>query len=103
MTTLFDFGWLRRTNKRQMAYRACFLHEGELTADAAVVMQDMAEFCFFAEPSITLDNHGRVDSHAVAVKEGRREAFLHVAKMLDKGTFADLQKRLAEIEQQETD
>ena len=103
MTTLFDFAWLKRTNKRLLAYRACFLSNGEPTRDALVVLGDLAEFCSFAEPTVTLDGAGRVDSHAMAVKEGRREAFLHLAKMLDKGTFADLQKRLAEIEQQEID
>jgi hypothetical protein len=102
MTTLFNLDWLKRTNKRQLAYRTCFLHEGQLTQDASLVLKDLAEFCYLGEPTITLDNSGRVDSHAAAVKEGRREAFLHLAKMLDRGTFAELQKRLAEMEQQET-
>lgn len=101
MTTIFNLAWLKRTNGRQLAYRECFHHEGKLTKAGETVLRDMSEFCSFAEPTTVLDSTGRVDPLAMANKEGRREAFLHLLSMLDSGTFTDIQRRLSEAEQQE--
>ncbi len=97
----FNDAWLRLTARKMTAYRRVFQREGKVSQDGETVLRDLAEFCNHTEPSITLDNGGRVDALAMAVREGRREAFLHVLKMLDRGAFADIQKRLAETPQEE--
>lgn len=101
MSRWYNDAWLRLTSRTMLAYRRVFQHGGKVSSDGERVLRDLAEFCNHTEPSTSLDSQGRVDGLAMAVREGRREAFLHVLKMLDRGAYTDIQKRLAETPEEE--
>lgn len=52
------------------------------STDAKAIMEDLRRVCSIYETTATLDGQGRVDPIAMAVNEGRRQAFQHIASVL---------------------
>lgn len=70
--------YLRFFNLRA-AYRA--LRDGD-TKGGRLALDDLAEFCRAESSCIVVAKDGRIDTHATAVAEGRREVFLRIQQML---------------------
>lgn len=68
--------------------------EGKLEARAQRVLGDLARFCVVDRPAVVMDREGRVDAMALAVMEGRRQAFLRLTAPLNLSPLA-LQKLAA--------
>lgn len=74
----------RFIDKRQ-AYRSTFLRTTDGKPDRATqaVLQDLSKFCRANRTTITHSPvTGLIDSHAMAVAEGRREVFMRIAKFI---------------------
>lgn len=74
-----------RVNKRA-SYKKLFYNDTdtELTPDAKAVLKDLALFCGAYKSSVLVNpTSGNIDSHAMAVAEGRREVWLRVQAMLN--------------------
>lgn len=71
--------YLRFLNLRS-AYRS--LTAGDIKA-GKLALDDLAEFCRADRSCVAIGKDGRVDTHATAVAEGRREAFLKIQQMLN--------------------
>lgn len=73
----------RRRWMRRLSYRDCFLNgAGELTPAGAAVIKDLVKFCGPYKSTVKLTLNRSIDTHAMAVAEGRREVFLHVLAIL---------------------
>lgn len=70
--------YLRFLNLRA-AFRA--LVGGEAKA-GRLALDDLAEFCRADRSCVVVGKDGRVDTHATAVAEGRREVYLRIQQML---------------------
>lgn len=69
--------------RRRDAYRRLFLdNRGDPSPDGAIALADLKRFCCATKSSIRLDEQGRVDSHAMAVAEGRREVWNRINSYL---------------------
>lgn len=71
--------YLRFFNLRA-AFRA--LVGGDVTA-GRLALEDLTEFCRADRSCVVVGKDGRVDTHATAVAEGRREVFLRIQQMLN--------------------
>ena len=71
--------YLRFFNLRA-AYRA--LTNGNVQA-GRLAMEDLAEFCRADKSCVVFGKDGRVDTHATAVAEGRREVYLRIQQTLN--------------------
>ncbi len=72
-----------RLFKKVSAYRRLFLNnQGELHPDAAIVLNDLANFCGAHKPSLRNGAQG-VDPFATVYAEGRREAWLRIFTFLN--------------------
>lgn len=71
--------YLRFHNLRA-AYRA--LTCGDPKA-GRLALEDLASFCRADQSCVVVGKDGRVDTHATAVAEGRREVFLKIQQMLN--------------------
>lgn len=80
--------------RRKGAYQRTFLDDRSTGphVDAAIVLADLKRFCNGGKSSIRLDNLGKVDPHAMAVAEGRREVWLRLTQYLylDEKTLTNL-------------
>jgi len=76
--SLFTKFWnLRR------AYREVF-HKGSTRPDdVRQVLNDLREFCRADVSCVVVAKDGRIDTHATAVAEGRREVFLRITQTLN--------------------
>lgn len=71
--------YLRFLNMRK-AFRA--LVGGDVNA-GRLALDDLSEFCRADRSCVVFGKDGRVDTHATAVAEGRREVFLRIQQMLN--------------------
>jgi hypothetical protein len=74
-----------RVNKRA-SYKKLFFNDSDtaLTPDAEAVLKDLASFCGAYKSAVMVNPiSGNIDSHAMAVAEGRREVWLRVQAMLN--------------------
>jgi hypothetical protein len=71
--------YLRFHNLRQ-SFRALFAGD---TKTGRLAIVDLAEFCRSDVSCVVVGKDGRVDTHATAVAEGRREVFLRIQQMLN--------------------
>lgn len=62
------------------AFRA--LVAGDINA-GRLALDDLSEFCRADRSCVVFGKDGRVDTHATAVAEGRREVFLRIQQMLN--------------------
>lgn len=62
------------------AFRA--LVGGNINA-GRLALDDLSEFCRADRSCVVFGKDGRVDTHATAVAEGRREVFLRIQQMLN--------------------
>lgn len=62
------------------AFRA--LVGGDVNA-GRLALDDLSEFCRADRSCVVFGKDGRVDTHATAVAEGRREVFLRIQQMLN--------------------
>jgi hypothetical protein len=74
--------YLRFWNLRN-AYRAVFRTESTLPAHTKPVLDDLREFCRADTSCVVVAKDGRIDTHATAVAEGRREVWLRIIQTLN--------------------
>jgi hypothetical protein len=87
--------YLRFHNLRK-AFRA--LVGGDINA-GQLALDDLSEFCRADRSCVIFGKDGRVDTHATAVAEGRREVFLRIQQMLN---LTDSQLNKLRIEEEIT-
>ncbi len=75
---------IRRLLTKKHSYRDCFQEpDGQtLTKHGAAVMKDLARFCGMYKSNMPSGPAG-VDTHAMAVAEGRRQVYLRIAAQLN--------------------
>jgi len=71
--------YLRFFNLRA-AYRALVAGDAQ---GGRMALDDLAEFCRADRSCVIFGKDGRVDTHATAVAEGRREVFLRIQQTLN--------------------
>lgn len=74
--------YLRFWNLRN-AYRAVFRAESTDIRHTKPVLEDLREFCRADTSCVVVAKDGRIDTHATAVAEGRREVFLRIMQTLN--------------------
>lgn len=71
-----------RLTRRSDAYRALFLHAGQLGPQAEVVLRDLAKYCYADKPTLKVSPiTGQSDPLAMAFAEGRRDVFNRIKAM----------------------
>lgn len=75
--------FLKYFNLRQR-FRSLFWagDRGKGDGNVAAVLADLREFCRAESSCVVIGKDGRVDTHATAVAEGRRETYLRIVAML---------------------
>lgn len=75
---------LRRLLTKRQSYRECFQEpDGQtLSRSGELVMKDLARFCGPYKSNMPTNGHGAVDTHAMAVAEGRRQVYLRILAQL---------------------
>lgn len=70
--------------RRREAYQRLFFGDrgNDLIPDAEIVLADLKRFCNATKSSARLDNTGKVDSHAMAMCDGRREVWNRINSYL---------------------
>jgi len=79
-------------------YRALFRLGNTREDHVRAVVNDLRDFCRADSSCVVIGKDGRVDTHATAVAEGRREVFLRITQTLNLSD-ADLQR----LKEQEND
>lgn len=79
-------------------YRALFRAGSTREDHVRAVINDLRDFCRADSSCVVIGKDGRVDTHATAVAEGRREVFLRITQTLNLSD-ADLQR----LKEQEND
>ena len=74
--------FLKWWNKR-LAFRRVFWEGSRKDEDVGAVLADLRSFCRADMSCIVVAKDGRIDTHATAVAEGRREVFLRIVQVLD--------------------
>ncbi len=76
---------VRRLLLRNQSYKDCFQEaDGQtLTKAGAHVIKDLARFCGPYKSNMPTNGHGAVDTHAMAVAEGRRQVYLRIMAQLN--------------------
>ena len=69
-------------NLRESA-RAVFLRRDTTPKVARPILDELREFCRADVSCVVVAKDGRVDTHATAVAEGRREVFLKIQQLLN--------------------
>ncbi len=84
---------IRRLLRRNTSYKDCFQEaDGKtLTLAGAYVIKDLARFCGAYKSNMPTNGQGSVDTHAMAVAEGRRQVYLRIVAQLSV-TEADILK-----------
>lgn len=72
---------IRFWNLRESA-RALFVRRDASPKQANPILDELREFCRADTSCIVVGRDGRVDTHATAVCEGRREVFLKIQQIL---------------------
>ena len=87
----FDRWWNLRN-----AYRAVF-QRGRRDPDLVkTLLDDLKEFCRAEQSCIVVAKDGRIDTHATAVAEGRREVYLRILATINLSD--DSLNRMKELE-----
>lgn len=76
--SLFNKFWNLRAS-----FRAVFRDHDPAPAHAKAILDDLREFCRADTSCIVVGKDGRVDTHATAVAEGRREVYLRIMQTLN--------------------
>lgn len=66
--------------------RDCYKHifNGEnLTNEAQLALKDLSIFCHADRPCVAYDNTGKLDAHAMAMLEGRRQVWMRIIQTLN--------------------
>lgn len=87
---LFTKWW----NKRKR-FRDVFWHGSRRDDDVGAVLAELRQFCRADVSCVVVGKDGRVDTHATAIAEGRRECWLKITQILSLSD-SDLQ-RMKEI------
>lgn len=76
--------YLKYFNLRQR-FRSLFWagDRGKADGNVAAVLADLREFCRAESSCVVIGKDGRVDTHATAVAEGRREVYLRIIQTLN--------------------
>jgi hypothetical protein len=74
--------YLRFWNLRA-AYRAVFRKHSTDPRHLRPVLDDLREFCRADTSCVVVAKDGRIDTHATAVAEGRREVWLRITQTLN--------------------
>jgi hypothetical protein len=90
--SLFTKWWNRRH-----AFRNVFWRGSRDPDDVGALLADLRQFCRADVSCVVVGKDGRVDTHATAIAEGRREVWLRIVQTLDL-TDSDLNK-MKELEQ----
>ena len=77
LTSMFMLWWNRRH-----AYRSLFERNERKPKQIENVMEDLREFCSAEKTCATYNANGQYDTHASAVREGRREVYLRIFEIL---------------------
>lgn len=93
---------LKRVHANALAARRLFGPSGRkraggdgLSEDARRVLGELAKFCRLDQEAAGMDRQGRVDPYALAIHEGRRQAFLKLVAPLKLSDLA--LQRLAQM------
>lgn len=63
-------------------YRSLFWRGDAGEAHVRAMINDLREFCRADQSCVVVAKDGRIDTHATAVAEGRREVFLRIMQTL---------------------
>lgn len=69
--------------KRFTDLRASFRALRDGGPGTGLALAELAQFCHVDRSCVIVAKDGRVDTHATAVAEGRREVFLKISQMLN--------------------
>ena len=75
--------WHNLRNCYRRLFQKGELYDGKLSSAAVQVLQDLRPFCRVDTSCVMFDKDGRVDTHATAVIEGRREVWLKIVQTLN--------------------
>lgn len=64
-------------------YRALFWRGDAGEAHVRAMINDLREFCRADQSCVVVGKDGRIDTHATAVAEGRREVWLRITQTLN--------------------
>ncbi|MEY2656232.1 MAG: hypothetical protein RLZZ524_3260 [Pseudomonadota bacterium] len=71
-----------RLHNRAFSYRALFKPTGELAPTAAIVLRDLAHYCYVNKPTLKVSPiTGQTDAYAMAFAEGRRDVFNRITSL----------------------
>jgi len=62
----------------RLDWRRCFMQDGSLTPEGRAALADMEAYCYQIKTTFALDNDGAADALTMAMREGRRQAFLYM-------------------------
>lgn len=65
------------------SFRAVFRQQDTRPKHVVAMLDDLRDFCRADSSCIVIGKDGRVDTHATAVAEGRREVYLRIMQTLD--------------------
>lgn len=65
------------------SFRAVFRDNEPAPVHTRAILDDLREFCRAETSCIVIGKDGRVDTHATAVAEGRREVYLRIMQTLN--------------------
>lgn len=74
--------YLKFFNLRE-SFRAVLWKNDTRPRHTAALLDDLREFCRAETSCIVIGKDGRVDTHATAVAEGRREVYLRIMQTLN--------------------
>lgn len=75
--------YFRRIRGLRQAFRHVFLHNGQPTNDAHIVLAELRKFCYGTRPTIKMDKDGRVDPYASIAAAARQEVYQRIVMMLN--------------------
>jgi hypothetical protein len=64
-------------------FRDVFWRHSRKPEDVKTVLEDLREFCRADVSCVVVAKDGRIDTHATAVAEGRREVYLRIMQQLN--------------------
>lgn len=74
--------WVHFWNLRESA-RALFVRRDATPVQARPILDELREFCRADVSCVVVAKDGRIDTHATAVAEGRREVWLKIQQILE--------------------
>jgi len=77
LVSMFQLWWNRRN-----CYLSVFKRNERKPALIANVLDDLRDFCSADKSCATYNAQGQYDTHASAIREGRREVYLRICEIL---------------------